>query len=70
MAVGGGRRLPASEQVSQECLDMRSVGLEQSDTPAGEECLPEPDGLQVGLDRATGLILRPEMPLEGADQVG
>ena len=47
-----------------------SVGFGEPDVPAGEEGLQEPDGLQVGLDRAIGLVLGPEMPLEGAGQVG
>jgi hypothetical protein len=43
---------------------MSPVGVGQPGAPAGEE------GLQVGLDRAVGLVLGPEMPLEGAGQVG
>jgi hypothetical protein len=70
VAVGGGGRLPAGEQVGQERLDVRPVGLGQTDTPAGAEGLQEPDGLQVSLDRTIGLVLGPEMPLEGAGQVG
>jgi hypothetical protein len=70
VAVGGGRRLPADEQVGQERLDMCPVSFGQPNAPAGEERLQEPDGLQVGLDRAIGLVLGPEMPLEGAGQVG
>jgi hypothetical protein len=66
-AVAGFQR--ASEQVGQERLDLRPVGLGQPDTAASQVCLEQPDGLQVGLDRAVGLVLGPEMPLEGAGQV-
>ena len=49
---------------------MRTVSFGQSESAGAEEPLQQPDGLQVGLDRAVGLVLGPEMPLEGAGQVG
>jgi hypothetical protein len=70
VAVGGGRWLPAGEQVGQERLNVCPAGLGQPTAPAGEEGLQEPDGLQVGIDRAVGPVLGPEMALEGAGQVG
>jgi hypothetical protein len=66
-AVAG---FPAGEQVGQKRLNVWPVGVGQPDASAGEERLQEPDGLQVSLDRAIGLVLGPEMPLEGAGQVG
>jgi hypothetical protein len=70
VAVGGGRRLPASQQVGQERLDLLPVSLGEVDAMASQTCLEQADGLQVGLDRAVRLVLGPEMPLEGAGQVG
>jgi hypothetical protein len=59
VAVVGGRRLPASELVGDEVLDMLALEL------AGEErlavCLAvegeEPDGVGVGLDGPGALVL-------------
>jgi hypothetical protein len=41
VAVGGGRRLPAGEQIGQERLDLRPVGLGQADAAASQVCLEE-----------------------------
>ena len=65
------KSLPAQAAINlRGASDVCPVGVGQPDAPAGEERLQEPDGLQVGLDRAVRLVLGPEMPLEGAGQVG
>jgi hypothetical protein len=70
VAVGGGRLLPASQQVGQERLDLPPIGLGRVDALASQVCLEQADGLQVRLDRAVRLGLGSELSLEGAGQVG
>ena len=64
------RRIVARSPPSPRNINVRPVSLGRANTPAGEEGLQEPDGLQVSLDRTVRLVLGPEMPLEGAGQVG
>jgi hypothetical protein len=41
-----------------------------ADTMASQVRLEQSTASRVGLDHAVGLVLGPEMPLEGAGQVG
>ena len=56
IAVGGGRRLPAGEQVGHERLDVLAPRQLELDARAARNAAAI-GGLQVGLDRAVGLVL-------------
>jgi hypothetical protein len=68
VAGGGGVGAAAAQDVAEEVLQVCLGGLLQPLAAGLQERLGQPGALQVVVDGALRAVLRPKVPLEGAEQ--